>query len=177
MAFVMRAAARYGRWAAWIGMVPVFVAPLAALATLGLMASVRRRWLWRESGTVNPARWAVPRKVNVLSAVILLGGLALGVGLLKLRLVDMSFLLRMLWAATGWSFGYTLFAMGAHLDLSRYRRIGLAGGILSTGLLLIALSFAQAALVFGLLWFVLLGGSGILTLRRVALARAPGSGE
>jgi hypothetical protein len=170
MAFIMRTAARYGRWAAWVGMVPVLLAPLAALAMLRLMAGARRRWLWRHTGMVSPSRWAVPRKVNVLAAAILLGGLALGLGLLKLGLVDSSFLLRMLWAATGWSFGFTLVAMGRNLNLPRYRWIGLAGGVLSTGLLVLPMAFAQAALVFGLGWAGLLAGSGLVSLRRAALS-------
>lgn len=176
MAFVMRTAARYGRWAAWVGIVPALLAPLAALGMLRLMAGVRRRWLWRHSGTVNPSRWSVSRKVNVLSAVILLGGLALGLGLLRLGLADASFLLRMLWTATGWSLGFTLFAMGRNLDIPRYRRLGVAGGVLSTTLLILPATFAQAALVFGLAWAALLAASGLVTLRRAALSLRPEGG-
>src|SRR3989304_1086552 len=93
------------------GMAPVLVAPLAVWGMLGVMASVRKRWLWRESGMVSPARWAVPRKVNVVSAMILLGGMALGLGVLRLGIVDPSFLLRLLWTAPGWSFGFPLGAV------------------------------------------------------------------
>jgi hypothetical protein len=119
----------------------------------------------------------VPRKVNILGAAILLGGLALAVALLRLGLVDSSFILRMLWAATGWSFGYTLLAMGRNLDLSRYRRIGLIGGVLSTCLLFLPLGFPQSALAFGLVWGALLAASGVITLRRSALSvQRPGEG-
>jgi hypothetical protein len=76
----------------------------------------------------------------------------------------------MLWAATGWSFGYTLFAMGRNLDLLRYRWLGLVGGILSTALLFLALPFPQSSLLFGLVWCFLLAASGVITLRRVALS-------
>jgi hypothetical protein len=119
---------------------------------------------------VSPSRWAVPRRVNILSAAILVGGILLALGLFKLGLVDSSFVLRMLWAATGWSFGYTLFAMGRNLDLLRYRRLGLVGGILSTALLFLALPFPQSSLLFGLVWCFLLAASGVITLRRVALS-------
>ena len=176
MTFVVRMAATYGRWAAWVGILPALVPPLVVLGMLGVMRVLRRRWLWRESGMVSPSRWAVPRRVNVLSAVILLGGLAVGLGLLKLGLVDASFLLRMLWTATGWSFGYTLFAMGRHLDLPRYRWLGLTGGILSTALLFLPLPFAQSSLVFGLLWCAMLAGSGLITLRRATLSRGAAGG-
>ena len=115
--------------------------------------------------------------MNVVSAMILLGGMALGLGLLRLGIVDPSFLLRMLWTATGWSFGFTLVAMGRLLDLPRYRWLGLTGGVLSTALLFLALPFPQGSLLFGLLWCALLAGSGLITLRRAALAlRAEGAG-
>jgi hypothetical protein len=170
MGFVGRMAATYGRWAAWIGMVPTVISVLVVLGALRVMNVVRRRWLWRESGMVSPARWAVPRRINVLSAAILLAGVAVGFGLMLLGAVDQTFLLRMLWAATGWGFGYTLVAMGRILDLARYVRLGWVGGVLSTGILLLALPFGQLSLAFGVLWFVLLGGSGLLTLRRAAQA-------
>lgn len=177
MAFVVRTAARYGRWAAWVGIVPALVPALVILGMLGVMRVLRRRWLWRDSGMVSPARWAVPRRINVLSAVILVAGLAVGFGLMLLGAVDQTFLLRMLWAATGWGFGYTLVAMGRNLDLARYVRLGWAGGVLSTGILFLAEPFGRVSLAFGMLWFVLLGGSGVLTLRRAARAlgeRQPG---
>jgi hypothetical protein len=128
------------------------------------MSVLRKRWLWRQSGVVNASRWLVPRRVNVLSMVILLGGIALGLGLRFLGWVDEAFVLRMFWAATGWAFGYTLLAMGRLLDLPRYRRLGWLGGLLSTPMLFLPLGFTQAAVVFGLLWGVLLGISGVVTL-------------
>jgi hypothetical protein len=124
---------------------------------------------------VSPSRWAVPRRVNILSAAILVSGILLALGLFRLGLVDSSFVLRMLWAATGWSFGYTLFALGKNMDLTRYLRLGLIGGLLSTLLLLLGLPFPQSSLVFGLVWCFLLAASGVITLRRVALSvREPG---
>ncbi len=177
MAFVARTAVRYGRWAAWVGMAPMVLLLLAVWGMLRVMAVVRRRWLWRESGMVSPVRWAVPRRVNVASAVILLGGVALGFGLTRLGYGDGTFLLRMLWTATGWAFGYTLFAMGRFLELPRYRGLGLTGGALSTLLLFLPLPFGQASLAFGLLWCALLAGSGLVALRRAALSlRAAGEG-
>jgi hypothetical protein len=121
---------------------------------------------------VSPARWGVPRQINVLSAAILVAGVAVGFGLMLAGAVDQSFALRMLWTATGWSYGYTLVAMGRYLDLPRYVRLGWVGAVLSTGMLLLALPFGRASLAFGILWFVLLGGSGLLTLRRAAQALA-----
>src|SRR3972149_8888527 len=107
--------------------------------------------------------------------MILLGGMALGLGLLRLGIGDPSFQLRMLWTATGWSFGFTLVAMGRLLDLARYRWLGLTGGGLSAALLFLALPFPQGSLLFGLLWCALLAGSGLITLRRGGGAPRAGS--
>jgi hypothetical protein len=76
----------------------------------------------------------------------------------------------MLWAATGWSFGYTLYALGRNMDLPRYRRLGLIGSLLSAMLLFLGLPFPQSSLVFGLTWCFLLAASGVMTLRQAALS-------
>ena len=165
---------KYGRGAAWLGLLLAFLAPLAAWGMLALMNVVRKRWLWRESGMVKPARWVVPRRVTVLSVVILLAGLAFALLARRHGWVDDSFILRMFWAATGWSFGYTLLAMGRELDLPRYIWLGAIGSALSTVLLFLELTFAQVALAFGLFWGLMLAASGFLTLWRAVDARAAG---
>jgi hypothetical protein len=166
MTFIANLVKVLGRWAAWINMLPVILAPLATWGMLRLMNFLRQRWLWRESGMVKPSRWVVPRGVSVLSAVILLGGIALGFGLYLQGRADDVFVLRMLWAATGWSLGYTLIGVGRHIDLARYVRLGVIGGLASTLLLFLPLTFGQTALVFGLSWCLLLAVSGTVALRR-----------
>jgi hypothetical protein len=165
---------KYGRGASWLGMLLLLIAPLAVIGMLGLMNFVRKRWLWRESGMVKPSRWFVPRRVTVLSTVILVGGLALAILARHQGWVKDNFILLMLWAASGWSFAYTLISMGRELDLSRYIWLGAIGGALSTILLFIQLTFPQAALVFGLFWGLLLSVSGIVTLRRSIDAKKAG---
>jgi len=160
----------FGRWAVWVNLLPVLLAPLAVLGMLGLMNILRRRWLWRESGMVKSSRLMVPRRVSVLSMVILLAGLALGFGLRYLGRADDSFVLRMLWAATGWAFGYTLVGAGRYVSLSRYIWLGVVGGLISTVVLFLPLTFGQTSLVFGLAWCFLLATSGIVTLRRALLS-------
>jgi hypothetical protein len=170
MTLVANMVKMFGRWAAWVKILPLILAPLAMWGMLRLMDYLRQRWLWRESGMVKSSNWLVPRQVNVLSAVILLGGIALGVGLRLLGRVDDVFILRMLWAATGWSFGYTLIGTGHHIGLPRYVWLGAVGGIVSTGVLFLPFTFGQTSLVFGLLWSLMLIVSGAVTLRRVFLS-------
>lgn len=159
----------FGRWAAWIGMLPMVLVLLAVWGMLALMKHLRQRWLWRESGMVKASRWMVPRRVNVISFFILLGGLGVGLGLRWMGWVNDSFVLRMLWTATGWSFGYTLIGVGSDIGLPRYLWLGAIGGLISTPILFLSLNFGQSCLVFGLTWFILLMASGIITLRGAIL--------
>ncbi len=174
-AFILSLVKAWGRWAAWLNLLPMVIGLLVVWGMLGVMNFLRRRWLWRESGMVQSQRWVVPRRVNALSAVIIVAGLALGLGVRALGWGDGTFFLRMLWVATGWSFGYTLVGVGRHIGLSRYVWLGVVGGLLSTPVLFVPLAFDQAALAFGLGWGLLLGASGVVTLRRAlrALPRHP----
>ena len=168
--FVGNMVKAYGRWVASIIMLPMILAMLAVWGMLYLMRIIRRHWLWQESGMVKPSLWIVMRQINILSAIILIGGVVLGYGARYVGFADDTFVLRMLWVATGWSFGYTLDAVGHNIGLTRYMRIGVLGGIFSTGMLFLPLSFSQTALVFGLSWCLLLLVSGIVTLRHAILA-------
>lgn len=163
---------RYGRWAAWAGLLWVLIPALVAWGMVLVMRLLRRRWLWAQTGNVTPSRMIVPRRVNLIAAAILLVGIGAGVILWTQGVVDDAFALRMLWAATGWSFGYTLFGVGREIGLSRYIWIGLIGGVASSLILLLPISFGQAALVLGLGWCAILAASGAFTLRQaLALTR------
>jgi hypothetical protein len=163
---------RYGRMAAWIGLLWIAIPALAAWGMVAFMGFLRRRWLWTQTGTVTPVRVVVPRRVNLIATGILLTGIFAGVLLWMRGVVDVDFVLRMLWVATGWSFGYTLFGVGREIGLSRYVWIGAIGGVASSLLLFVAIGFGQAALALGLGWCAILGVSGVIVLRQAwAMAR------
>ena len=134
--------------------------------SLWLMRALRRKWLWRDSGWVKPLPWQVPRKVNILSAAIMLGGIGLAIGLFITGRVDESFVLRMLWVATGWGFGYTLVGVGREIGLKRYIWLGSVGGFASTVVLFLPLGFGQIGIALYGAWALVLGISGAITLRR-----------
>jgi hypothetical protein len=161
---------KFGRGAAWLGLLVVFVPALAAWGMLVLMKYIRNRWLWHESGIVKPSHWVVPRRVTVLSVVILVAGVVLATLARHQGWVEDIDVLRTIWAATGWSFGYTLIGMGRELSLPRYIWLGVLGGALSTVLIFLQLTFAQVSLVFGLSWCLLLASSGLIALRQSARA-------
>jgi hypothetical protein len=162
-------AATFGRWVMFASMALVFLPALLTWGALGLMNIVRRRWLWRKSGIVKAARWHVSRRVTVVAAVILLAGLGAAYGLIRLGIAKGDLLLRMLWSATGWSFGYTLVGVGREIGIPRYVRVGVLGGLASTLLLILPLSFGQGTLALSVLWSLLLTISGAVTLRRAVL--------
>jgi hypothetical protein len=97
--------------------------------------------------------------------VIILGGVGLAIGLLVTNRVEASFVLRMLWVATGWAFGYTLVGVGQEIGLKRYIWLGAVGGIAATILLFLPLAFGQAAIVLFGAWALVLGISGAIALR------------
>lgn len=157
----------FGSWAPWIdGLLFLLIIFSIIGGSLWLMRVMRRKWLWRESGWVEPLRWQVPRRVSVLSVVIVLGGIGLAIALLVTDRVEASFVLRMLWVATGWAFGYTLVGVGREIGLKRYIWFGAVGGIASTVLLFLPLTFGQVAIVLYGSWALVLGISGAIALRR-----------
>jgi len=157
----------FGSWARWInGLVYLLILFTVLGGSLWIMSILRRKWLWQESGWVKSLRWQVPRRVTVLSAVIMLGGIALGLILLSAGKVDESFVLRMLWAATGLGFGYTLIGMGREIGLVRYIWLGVFGGLASTTVLLLPLTFGQTAILLNGAWALALGITGSIALRR-----------
>ncbi len=174
LAFAYSLSQAWGRWAIWILMLPVLAGPLAVLGMLWVMRVLRQHWLWRQSGMVTAARWMVPRRINVIGAAIIVVSLATAFGLRQMGWLADLVALRVLWAATGWSFGYTLAAMGRRLALERYVWLGAAGGLLSTAALLLPLTFGQLTLVFAVAWGLGLAASGLITLRQAA-GRAQGA--
>jgi hypothetical protein len=134
---------------------------LLVLAALGVITFVRKRWLWRKTGMVKPHRMVVKRRVNVISAVILLVGLGIAFGLMQLGLVDSNFTLRALLASSGVSFGYTMAAMGGNLSLPRYKWVGWVGGLLSLPTLAAPVTLGQFGLILGGMWTVVLVAGGI----------------
>jgi hypothetical protein len=168
LAFGYSLSLAWGRWAIWILMLPALAGPLVVLAMLWVMRVVRQRWLWRETGMVTATRWMVTRRINAISAALLVVSLAVAFGLRQLGWLEDAVVLRVLWAATGWSFGYTMAAMGRRLALTRYVWLGVAGGLLSTLALLLPLSFGQLTLLFAFTWGLALAASGLVTLRQAA---------
>ena len=172
-----RLADTLGSWARWLSMLLVFVPALLTAGALALMNTVRRRWLWQESGFVKPMNVVVPRRVTFISMGLFLIGLAIGLGGSLLGLTDDQFALRALFASSGWSFGYSLFGVGKSINLQRYVRLGLIGGLASTILFFLPITSGQAALILGLGWGIALIISGYSPLMDTIHAMREAQGE
>jgi hypothetical protein len=175
--FVLRLADAVGRWARWTSMLLVFVPAILAFGALALVAYARRRWLWRESGWVRPLRQMVPRQAAVISTAIGLGIILLGFVLYRLGVAGEMFALRMLVLAAHWMTAYTMIALGRHLDLPRYVWLGVIGGLVSTPMPFLPLTFGQTWLAFGIWWGLVLAASGVVTLRHRLIAMREVGGD
>lgn len=156
-----------GAWVGWLSILMIIVLPvLVSLFVRKLTTCVRRRWLWRESGMVESLPWLVPRWVTVLAVSLYLTCVVFSLWLYSIGQVDTTFVLYMLVVAAGWSTGVTLVGLGLTIGLPRYIWLGMIGGLGSTSLLFLPLTFGQIALVFGLSWGFVFSVSGIIALRR-----------
>jgi len=165
MSFIFTLIRTNRAWGILVNFVSVVLPLVVVLGMLPIMNYLRRRWLWRESGMVK-SRWVVPKGVNILSAVIMVGTIVLGGLLRHFGKVDDIFLLRVLWAATGWSFGYTWIGVGRHIGLKRYIWMGAIGGMASTIVLFLPFGFGETTMVFWQTWGLILSISGVIVLRR-----------
>jgi hypothetical protein len=139
---------------------------LMAIFTQPLIKSIRKRWLWRESGMVTPLRQLLPMWIPVSTAILFIVTLIIGILLSPTQDNQTFFLWNWLWTISGWMMGATLVAVGKYLDLPRYVWLGLVGGIASTALLVIDWSLVQPILYFGLGWGLILLVSGVVVLRK-----------
>lgn len=160
----------FGRQAIWLSMLPLTIPVLVAWGAIGVMNYLRRRWFWRESGTVKPLSQLVPRWATVLGVAIYLVSVVFALGLHFSGQADILFALHMLVVAAGWSTGVMLVGLGRAIGLPRYIWLGVIGGLASTFLLVLPLTFGQTALALGLCWGLMFAVSGIALLRNTLLS-------
>ncbi len=160
----------FGRQAIWLSLLPLIIPVLVARGAIGVMNYLRRRWFWRESGMVKPLSQLVPRWATVLGVAIYLVSVMFALGSHFSGQADILFALQMLVVAAGWSTGVILVGFGYAIGLPRYIWFGVIGGLASTFLLILPLTFGQTALVFGLCWGLMFAVSGIALLRHTLLS-------
>ena len=158
-----------GAWARWLSFIVLAIPALVALGSRHLLKYVRRRWLWRASGFVDPLPSAVSPRALILGTLILVVGIVAAVMLYRSGSVDEMLPMRMLVAGSGWAQGIATIGLSRVTGLSRYAWLGIAGGLVSTVFLFLPLRFDQAWLAFALLWATAFAVSGLVTLRGTLL--------
>jgi hypothetical protein len=168
--FVAELMKTFGKQAIWFSLLLLIIPLLVAWVTIGVMNYLRRRWFWRDSGMVKPLSRLVPLWATVLGVAIYLVSVMLTLGLHFSAQADSLFALQMLVVAAGWSTGVILVGLGHTIGLSRYIWFGVIGGLASTFLFVLPLTFGQTVLVFGLSWGLMFAASGITLLRHTLLS-------
>ncbi len=130
---------------------------------------IRQQHFWKNLGFVKPLRWQVSWQINALASVVLIAMLMIAVWLYLNGYVLQEIVLRTLVSSTGVATGIVFFGVGKELDLRRYKWVGVVGGILSTLVILLPISFSVSWLVLGVVWMIVLTVSGSWALQKSIL--------
>lgn len=142
--------------------------PLLFLLTFGirrLISLYRRKVLWSHLGEIEPFKWQVDRRISVLATVVWLIVIVVGLFILSGDAMKLDATMRLIAGAGGIATGVVYFAMGQSLALTRYRWVGIIGGLLSAVLIVSPFNVSHSWLAFGVIWAVTLVVSGVLAFR------------
>ena len=131
---------------------------------------IRLSTTWRD-GFVKPLRRQATWPTILLSVFVMLSMIIGAVWLMDAGRMGTESVLRILVASVGIATGLVYFGMGVSLGLRRYLAVGLAGGVLSAGILLSSVSFSVAWLILGFLWAAVLCLSGAWALWQTLSAK------
>jgi hypothetical protein len=158
-----------GSWAKWLAVLILLLPPLAAYGGRHLLRYVRRRWLWRASGFVEPLPSVVSRRTSALATALVVVAIAVGLLLLRSGWGEPMLLLRILVASVGWAQGAVMIGLSRATGLTHHTWVGIVGGLASTAFLFLELPFGHAWLTLSLLWALAFAVSGLVSLRRAIL--------
>ena len=150
---------------------------LLILGARRVIENIRRQTLWKNQGFVKSLRWQVSWQTNAAAVIVFVAMIVAAVWLMSQGYVNQDFVLRTLVSSSGIATGIVFFGMGKELDLQRYKWIGAVGGILSTVIIFVPISFSIAWLVLGIIWMVVLTVSGSWALRKSILELREQDGE
>jgi len=165
------------RWFA-IAMVQQRAITIIALLTLALafvltmrgsrrlIEWIRRSFLWKESGFVEPLRWQVKRSVTIASVLAFLALILVAYWLMVTGSLSEEAVLRTLSASVSLGTAIMYLGMGIDLRIRRYVGVGIAGLILAAIILTQATSFSESWLLVGVGWMTILTASGLWALRQ-----------
>ena len=139
-----------------------------------IIEHVRKTIIWKDSGYVKPLHMQTSWPVILLSVVVTLGMVLFASWLRAVGTIDLDSVFRTLVSSTGIATGLTYIGISLSLGRNRYLIVGLIGGMISLLIIFLQISFANAWLILGIAWTVILGTSGTIALRQV-LSKNKGS--
>lgn len=158
----------------------VALVPALLLAVLGLrrlIARIRRAYLWKDDGYVEPLQWQVRRSVTILAVLVSVAMIIAAVWLMAAGSLDEAGVLRVLAASVSVGTAIIYLGMGIDLQIRRYIGVGIVGLIPSGIVLARAGSFSESWLLIGIGWMIILTLSGLWALRQSVLTLAGSPSE
>lgn len=135
-----------------------------------LIVRIRREVLWKESGFLKPLRMQESWTVHLLAVAAMLGVVIINAWFMHRGMVSSDIATRSIVVGCGIATGVLFFGMGLSLRLQRYVVVGIAGGMLSTAVLLSPISFSTSWILLGIGWGIVLLASGSLALQQTLKA-------
>ncbi|MGD8456785.1 MAG: hypothetical protein PVF83_10395 [Anaerolineales bacterium] len=166
--FTIQLGRDYGKWASSVTFLFIFFIPVvAAVGVQRIMETIRRRWLWRESGMVKSSQIVVPPHISILAGVLFIAIIVLGLKFQSALKTGDFYIMSLVMMASGWCSGVITVGLGMNIKVTRYTIIGVLGGLASTAALLYQSSLFGAGLFTFIGWGVLLIISGVIVLVQV----------
>jgi hypothetical protein len=153
----------------------VALAAVVILAIFGmrrLIQRIRRSYLWKESGYVEPLRWQVKRSITIAAVFLSIALIIVAVWLMRAGSLSEEAVLRALAASASLGTAIVYLGMGIDLRIRRYVGVGIAGLILSVIILIQSATFSEAWLLVGVGWMAILAVSGLWAFRQSVLTLA-----
>ena len=128
---------------------------------------LRRRWLWRETGIIKPAKWILPRRILFAEFVLMLV-VFLACFFIAQSTGDPWFIIKGIYGGMGIAFAYGYWALGGHYQIARYRPMALLGSVGTIVLMSLPLTAGASCLVLSLWWSAMLMLSGAVGIHQAA---------
>lgn len=150
---------------------------LAIFGSRRLIQRIRRSYLWKERGYVEPLRWQVKKSVSAAAVLASIALIIAAVWLMSKGSLSDNEALSALVAAVSLGTAIVYLGMGIDLRIRRYIGVGIAGLALSALVLGQMTTFSESWLLFGIGWMIILAVSGLWALRQSVLILAESPSE
>jgi hypothetical protein len=175
--FILRIKQTGGIDTSWLAVLLFLFSPIALLALIHLLIRyLRRRFLWAETGEVQPVRRVVSFADSLAAVLILFTAVAVGILLAGRDDQQVEVVWRWIWLGAGLGTAWPLYALGRRYDLARLKWEAIIGSVYSALLIRLPFStFPGPALGFGIGWGLLLCIGGGLALQQAWRQKDAGS--